>query len=285
MGLLLWKIRQVFAGFPREYQLLVLDDGSTDATAEVLEPYARVLPLTVIRHDERRGYAASVEELLRQAVELTDRPKRDAAILMHADFAHNPQIDPRSGAADRERRRHGGGRGEARGRAVPSPAAGPPATHRCCCAGVVTVPGVTRPGLRVRGLPAGRAAERHPEPARPAARRPRAGPPTPSCTGGPAATPGGSRPCRRSSGTICGSARAGCGRWTTARELWARPARAARRADPAGRRRARARREAERQAEAVLVIALAARARAAAGRPPPPVAAPPRLSLRRSARS
>jgi glycosyltransferase involved in cell wall biosynthesis len=94
VGLLLWKIRQMFAGFSREYQLLVLDDGSTDATMEVLEPYARVLPLTVLRHPERRGYAATVEELLRKAVELTDRPKRDAAILMHADFAHNPQTVP-----------------------------------------------------------------------------------------------------------------------------------------------------------------------------------------------
>ena len=94
VGLLLWKIRQVFAAFPREYQLLVLDDGSTDSTAEVLEPYARVLPLTVIRRDSSQGYAASVEELLRKAVELTDRPKRDAAILMHADFAHSPQIVP-----------------------------------------------------------------------------------------------------------------------------------------------------------------------------------------------
>jgi glycosyltransferase involved in cell wall biosynthesis len=94
VGLLLWKIRQVFAAFPREYQLLVLDDGSTDTTAAVLEPYARVLPLTVIRRAERQGYAGSVEELLRKAVELTDRPKRDAAILMHADFAHNPQTIP-----------------------------------------------------------------------------------------------------------------------------------------------------------------------------------------------
>jgi glycosyltransferase involved in cell wall biosynthesis len=94
VGLLLWKIRQVFAAFPREYQLLVLDDGSTDTTADVLEPYARVLPLTVIRRAERQGYARSVEELLRKAVELTDRPKRDAAILMHADFAHNPQTIP-----------------------------------------------------------------------------------------------------------------------------------------------------------------------------------------------
>src|SRR5919112_1527105 len=94
VGLLLWKIRQVFAAFPREYQLLVLDDGSADTTGEVLEPYARVLPLTIVRHTERKGYAASVEALLRQAVELTDRPKRDTAIIMHADFAHNPQTIP-----------------------------------------------------------------------------------------------------------------------------------------------------------------------------------------------
>ncbi|MGZ8391402.1 MAG: glycosyltransferase family 2 protein [Gemmatimonadales bacterium] len=94
IGLLLWKIRQVFAGFQREYQMLVLDDGSNDSTAEVLERYTRVLPLTVIRHEKRRGYADSVEELLRVAVERTDRPKRDCAILMHADFAHGPHFIP-----------------------------------------------------------------------------------------------------------------------------------------------------------------------------------------------
>jgi dolichol-phosphate mannosyltransferase len=94
IGLLLWKVRQVFAGFPREYQLLVLDDGSTDATPEVLERYTRVLPLTVNRHQHRLGYAVSMEELLRQAVERTDRPKRDSAVLMHADFAHGPHFIP-----------------------------------------------------------------------------------------------------------------------------------------------------------------------------------------------
>ncbi|HWN18087.1 MAG TPA: glycosyltransferase family 2 protein [Gemmatimonadales bacterium] len=94
IGLLLWKIRQVFAGFQREYQMLVLDDGSSDSTAEVLERYTRVLPLSVIRHPERQGYADSVEELLRLAVERTDRPKRDCAILMHADFAHGPHFIP-----------------------------------------------------------------------------------------------------------------------------------------------------------------------------------------------
>jgi glycosyltransferase involved in cell wall biosynthesis len=94
IGLLLWKIRQVFAGFPREYHLLVLDDGSSDSTGEVLERYTRVLPLTVTRHQTRLGYAESVEEILRQAVQRTDRPKRDAAVIMHADFTHGPHFIP-----------------------------------------------------------------------------------------------------------------------------------------------------------------------------------------------
>lgn len=94
IGLLLWRIRQVFQEFAREYQLLVGDDGSTDATAEVLGPYARVLPLSVLRHAERLGYARTAEELLRHAVERSDRPKRDCAILMHADFAHEPEFIP-----------------------------------------------------------------------------------------------------------------------------------------------------------------------------------------------
>ena len=94
VGLVLWKIRRVFEEFPREYQLLVADDASTDATFDVLEPYAKALPLTVLRHAERQGYAKSVEELLRLALERSDRPKRDAAVVMHADFAHNPEFLP-----------------------------------------------------------------------------------------------------------------------------------------------------------------------------------------------
>jgi len=94
IGLLLWKIRKVFQEFPREYQLFVADDGSTDQSAEILEPYLKILPLTVVRHSVRQGYARSVEELLHLALERTDRPKRDSAIVMQADFSHGPQFLP-----------------------------------------------------------------------------------------------------------------------------------------------------------------------------------------------
>jgi hypothetical protein len=94
IGVLLWKIRKVFEEFPREYQLLVADDGSTDQSADILEPYTKVLPLTVVRHAVRQGYARSVEELLNLALARSDRPKRDSAIVMHADFSHGPHFLP-----------------------------------------------------------------------------------------------------------------------------------------------------------------------------------------------
>lgn len=94
VGLLLWKIRQVFAEFPREYQLLVGDDASTDTTREVLEPYAKVLPLEVVRNTTRQGSTRTVERLLKLALERTDRPKRDAAVVLHADFTHAVTVLP-----------------------------------------------------------------------------------------------------------------------------------------------------------------------------------------------
>jgi len=94
VGLLLWKIRQLFSSAPREYHLLVGDDASTDATSEVLEPYANVLPLTILRSDRHQGYARTVEGLLRYAVTLSDRPRRDAAVVLHADFLHDPATIP-----------------------------------------------------------------------------------------------------------------------------------------------------------------------------------------------
>ncbi len=94
IGLLLWKIRQVFASHPREYHLLLATDGATDATPEVLQSYQRVLPLSVTSHEKQRGYAATLEGLLREALRRTDRPRRDLIITLPPDFSVSPTALP-----------------------------------------------------------------------------------------------------------------------------------------------------------------------------------------------
>jgi hypothetical protein len=90
VGVVLWKLRQVLTEYPRDYQLLVADDASTDRTQDVLEPYTRVLPLTVIRSDTRHGNAASLEMLLREAARRSEYPKRDVIVTLQADFSEEP---------------------------------------------------------------------------------------------------------------------------------------------------------------------------------------------------
>jgi dolichol-phosphate mannosyltransferase len=83
----------VFGQTTREYQLLVADDGSSDETPEVLQRYQRALPLTVVRAAEP-GNAAAYAALLEAAIQRSDRLKRDAAVLIPADFRISPEGIP-----------------------------------------------------------------------------------------------------------------------------------------------------------------------------------------------
>lgn len=91
IGVLLWKVRKVIGEFGRDYRIVVLDDASTDDTAEVLARYRRMLPLTVLHSEEPLGYARSVERLLRHVVEEAPYPKRDCAVVLQGDFTENPE--------------------------------------------------------------------------------------------------------------------------------------------------------------------------------------------------
>ena len=67
-------------------EVIVVDDGSSDQTADV----ARLAGATVIRHEQNRGYGASIQTLLAEA------KKRDLNILvlLDADAQHNPDEIP-----------------------------------------------------------------------------------------------------------------------------------------------------------------------------------------------
>jgi glycosyltransferase involved in cell wall biosynthesis len=94
IGVLLWRVRTLFQEYAREYEVLVYDDGSRDATAETLAPYAKVMPLAILGGGTPVGYARALDALLREAARRTRYPRRDALVLMQADFTDLPEHLP-----------------------------------------------------------------------------------------------------------------------------------------------------------------------------------------------
>ncbi|HEV7389107.1 MAG TPA: glycosyltransferase family 2 protein [Gemmatimonadaceae bacterium] len=94
VGVLLWRIRRVFQDYSREYEIIVYDDASTDGTIETLEPYADVIPLTILRGEKRGGYAVALDKLVREVSRRTRYARRDALIMMQADFTDQPEHIP-----------------------------------------------------------------------------------------------------------------------------------------------------------------------------------------------
>ncbi len=89
-GVVLWRLREIFSELGREFRVLAVDDASTDGTADVLAPYERVLPMTLLRNETCQGYAASLEIAIREVVRMSRYPKRDALLVMQADFTDDP---------------------------------------------------------------------------------------------------------------------------------------------------------------------------------------------------
>ena len=94
IGVLLWRIRTVLAEFPREYEVVVYDDASSDETAEVAEQYANAMPVTVLRGATHVGYAGALDALIRHVSAQTRYPRRDAMLLVQGDFTDPPGIVP-----------------------------------------------------------------------------------------------------------------------------------------------------------------------------------------------
>lgn len=72
------------------YQVIVVDDGSTDATASIARRYAEEMPLMLVQHERNQGLGATLRDGLRAALEHSS--PRDVIVTMDADATHPPGL-------------------------------------------------------------------------------------------------------------------------------------------------------------------------------------------------
>ncbi len=84
------NFRRAVGGAGYDIRAVVVDDGSTDGTAAVLEEWSSRLPLTVTKHAVNRGLGETIRDALRLAA-LTSAPE-DIVVTMDADNTHSPDL-------------------------------------------------------------------------------------------------------------------------------------------------------------------------------------------------
>jgi dolichol-phosphate mannosyltransferase len=94
------KLQQTLCGMGEEFKILVCNDGSRDATQEMLEEYARQMPIEIIRHKINRGLGESSRDLFERASELVQ--DGDVIVRLDCDDTHEPKFIPSIVAKVRE---------------------------------------------------------------------------------------------------------------------------------------------------------------------------------------
>jgi len=93
IGPLLREADRVFAGIDLHSEIVVVDDGSRDGTAEAARAESLSVPLDVVSHDHNRGLGQAVMTCLREGSKraLGDE---DLIVCMDSDNTHPPSVIP-----------------------------------------------------------------------------------------------------------------------------------------------------------------------------------------------
>lgn len=82
---LLVRIKETLVNQTFRYQVIVVDDGSRDRTAELAEAAAKDMPLRLIQHEVNGGLGAALQTGLQAAMHVAD-----AVLVMDSDNTHDP---------------------------------------------------------------------------------------------------------------------------------------------------------------------------------------------------
>lgn len=90
---LLNNLGEAFADSGWPYEVIVVDDGSSDSTAEIATQFGFQMPIHLLKHSKNQGLGPTLRDGLREAAELATA--RDVILTMDADNTHPAGlIDP-----------------------------------------------------------------------------------------------------------------------------------------------------------------------------------------------
>jgi dolichol-phosphate mannosyltransferase len=82
---LLARIKETLTAQNFRYQVIVVDDGSKDRTAEIANEAAKDMPLTLIQHGVNKGLGMGIQTGLSAAMKVAD-----VVVVMDSDNTHDP---------------------------------------------------------------------------------------------------------------------------------------------------------------------------------------------------
>ena len=82
---LLENIREKMVGMPFQYNVIVVDDGSKDRTADIAREAAKIMPLKLIQHEVNKGLGEGIQTGLREAWH-----HGEVVVVMDSDNSHDP---------------------------------------------------------------------------------------------------------------------------------------------------------------------------------------------------
>ncbi|MEL6108109.1 MAG: glycosyltransferase [Planctomycetota bacterium] len=87
---LLERVGEAFADNQLPYEVIVVDDGSSDDTAQIVSQLSFQMPVHLVQHQVNQGLGPTIRDALKEAIDRAG--ERDIIVTMDADNTHPPGL-------------------------------------------------------------------------------------------------------------------------------------------------------------------------------------------------